>query len=97
MRRFVEASRRAEIIALVNSSSSADELGSAVCAELCEAFEAEKAFVMCARGRRRAAGAGGQRGPVRRERERVLHDPLCMGSLAGDGVRTRVGREPGRH
>ena len=39
-RRFVEASRRAEIIAMVNSARSEAELGDAVTLELCEAFEA---------------------------------------------------------
>ncbi len=95
VRRFVEASRRAEIIALVNSSSSADELGFAVCDELSEAFEAEKAFVMCARGDGSPPALVASAGLSDRERERVLHDPLCLGSLAGDGVRTRVGEDLG--
>ena len=47
VRRFVEASRRAEIIALVNEAD--DELGERLTAELCEAFEAESAFVIAAR------------------------------------------------
>src|SRR5947208_13032493 len=51
LRRFVEASRRAEIIALVNSARSESELGEVVTAELCEAYEAEIAFVMTARAR----------------------------------------------
>ena len=95
VRRFVEASRRAEIIALVNSSSSADELGFAVCDELSEAFEAEKAFVMCARGDGSPPALVASAGLSDRERERVLNDPLCLGSLAGDGVRTRVGQDLG--
>jgi diguanylate cyclase (GGDEF)-like protein/putative nucleotidyltransferase with HDIG domain len=48
LRRFVEASRRAEIVALVNSARSESELGEVVTAELCEAYEAEVAFVVAA-------------------------------------------------
>jgi diguanylate cyclase (GGDEF)-like protein/putative nucleotidyltransferase with HDIG domain len=91
VRRFVEASRRAEIIALVNSASSADELGFAVCDELSEAFEAEKAFVMAARADGSPPTLVAGAGLSERERERILHDPLAVGSLAGDGVRSRVG------
>src|SRR4051812_1414996 len=91
VRRFVEASRRAEIIALVNSASSADELGFAVCDELSEAFEAEKAFVIAARGDGSPPTLVAGAGLSERERERILHDPLTVGSLAGDGVRSRVG------
>jgi diguanylate cyclase (GGDEF)-like protein len=50
LRRFVEASRRAEIIALVNSARTEAELGEVVAAELCEAYEAEVAFVLAAQG-----------------------------------------------
>ena len=50
LRRFVEASRRAEIIALVNAAGSDDELGEVVTAELCEAFEAEVAFMVARPG-----------------------------------------------
>jgi diguanylate cyclase (GGDEF)-like protein len=45
-RRFVEAARRAEIVALVNAASSEAELGLRFCEELCEVFEAEVAFVV---------------------------------------------------
>ena len=56
LRRFVEASRRAEIIALVNSARTEAELGEVVAAELCEAYEAEIAFVLAAQ----APGAGAE-------------------------------------
>jgi HD-GYP domain-containing protein (c-di-GMP phosphodiesterase class II) len=45
-RRFVEASRRAEIIALVNRAGSEVELADVVTSELCEAFDAEFAFLV---------------------------------------------------
>lgn len=50
-RRFVEALRRAEITALVNAAGSVDELARSLCEELCEAYDAEAAFVVdCDRG-----------------------------------------------
>jgi PAS domain S-box-containing protein len=45
-RRFVEAARRAQIVTLVNRARTEAELGDLVTAELCEAFEAEIAFVV---------------------------------------------------
>jgi len=91
VRRFVEASRRAEIIALVNSSSSPDELGFAICDELCEAFEGEKAFVMASRKDGSPAALVSSVGLTDRERERIVRDPLCVGSLAGDSISAGVG------
>src|SRR3954451_21563384 len=44
--RFVEAARRAQIVTIVNEATSEAELGDVVTAELCEAFEAEIAFVV---------------------------------------------------
>jgi diguanylate cyclase (GGDEF)-like protein len=55
-RRFVEASRRAEIVALVNAATTEEELGLRFCEELCEVFEAEVAFVI---------DDGGERGSTR--------------------------------
>src|SRR5919204_3323858 len=52
LRRFVEASRRAEITALMNLARSSMELGEIVSEELCEACEAEIAFIV---GRRTTA------------------------------------------
>jgi PAS domain S-box-containing protein len=45
-RRFVEAARRAQIVTLVNRAATEGELGELVTDELCEAFEAEIAFVL---------------------------------------------------
>ena len=45
-RRFVEAARRAQIVTIVNRARTEAELGDLVTAELCEAFEAEIAFVL---------------------------------------------------
>jgi two-component system phosphate regulon sensor histidine kinase PhoR len=49
----VEAARRAQIVTIVNRARTEAELGELVTAELCEAFEAEIAFVL---GRRDGAG-----------------------------------------
>jgi PAS domain S-box-containing protein len=46
LRRFVEAARRAQIVTIVNRAQTEHELGELVTAELCEAFEAEIAFVL---------------------------------------------------
>jgi putative nucleotidyltransferase with HDIG domain len=50
--RFIEATRRAEIIALVNAAGDPRTLGRAAAEELCEVHEAEVAFVVdCGEGR----------------------------------------------
>jgi signal transduction histidine kinase len=46
LRRFVESARRAQIVTIVNTAASEAELGRLFTAELCEAFEAEIAFVL---------------------------------------------------
>jgi len=46
LRRFVEAARRAQIVTIVNSAASETELGELFTAELCEALEAEIAFLL---------------------------------------------------
>jgi PAS domain S-box-containing protein len=58
LRRFVEATRRAQIVAIVNRAETEDELGELVTAELCEAFEAEVAFVLAGCDDERYAVAG---------------------------------------
>ena len=60
-RRFVEASRRAAIVALVNEAASEEELCEVVSREICEALEAEVACVLVVRpgGEPAVAGAVG--------------------------------------
>ena len=48
LRRFLQASRRARILALVNGARSQAELAELVVRELCEAFDAELALVLAA-------------------------------------------------
>jgi signal transduction histidine kinase len=62
LRRFVEAARRAQIVTIVNLAGSEAELGELFTAEVCEAFEAEIAFVVTERhggGGRTLVGADG--------------------------------------
>jgi diguanylate cyclase (GGDEF)-like protein len=92
LRRFVEASRRAEIIALVNSVDSADELGDELTAELCEAFEAEVAFLLAARAEAPPVLIGAT-GLSLRQREKLLHEPLCIGALGAAEPSWHEGRE----
>jgi diguanylate cyclase (GGDEF)-like protein len=60
-RRFVEASRRAEIVTLVNEAADEETLCEVVSREICEALEAEVACVLVVRpgGEPRMAGAVG--------------------------------------
>src|SRR3954470_23246784 len=84
-RRFVEASRRAEIIAMVNEATSEEEVVEAVCAELCEAFEAEIGFVVIAEARYELPRFLGHLGLTTQQQAKVLADPLLAGTLSADG------------
>jgi two-component system, OmpR family, phosphate regulon sensor histidine kinase PhoR len=101
LRRFVEAARRAQIVTIVNLARSELELGELFTAELCEAFEAEIAFVLATRdgGAATLVGAHGltpeQRlGLLEEERlERVLtytDTRLHDSDLLGIGTRELV-------
>jgi PAS domain S-box-containing protein len=87
LRRFVEAARRAQIVTIVNRAQTEQELGELVTAELCEAFEAEIAFVL----------AGWEDGPVSvvgtyglrsEEGERLLEQDL-LGPQLGERLALR--------
>jgi PAS domain S-box-containing protein len=58
LRRFVEAARRAQIVTIVNRAQTEDELGEHVTAELCEAFDAEIAFLIAGEDAERYAVVG---------------------------------------
>jgi HD-GYP domain-containing protein (c-di-GMP phosphodiesterase class II) len=80
-RRFVEASRRAEIIAMVNEAHTEHEVTGAVSAELCEAFEAEVGFVVIAEARYEVPRFLGVLGLSAQQQARVLGDPLLAATL----------------
>jgi putative nucleotidyltransferase with HDIG domain len=75
-RRFVEASRRAEIIAMVNEAGTEADVTGAVTAELCEAFEAEISFVLIAEARYELPRFLGCLGLSPQQQARLLSDPL---------------------
>ena len=102
VRRFVEAARRAQLVTIVNLARSETELGKLVTEELCEALEAEVAFVLAARDGgpvRTVVGAYGlapdQRADLLDDErwERVLTSEaaqLDQGDLLSIGVRELV-------
>jgi PAS domain S-box-containing protein len=86
LRRFVEAARRAQIVTIVNRAQTENELGELVVAELCEAFEAEVAFVLAVADNDRPVVVGSY-GLAPEEAER-----LPASGLAGTAVeRLRCG------
>jgi PAS domain S-box-containing protein len=88
LRRFVEAARRAQIVTILNRAQTEVELGELVTAELCEAFEAEVAFVLAAwdDGSISVVGSYGLR-PEEAERllEQDLLEPTVEASQRDDG------------
>src|SRR4051794_13270167 len=82
-RRFVEASRRAEIIAMVNEATSDEEVVESVCAELCEAFEAEVGFVVIAEARYEMPRFLGCVGLTQQQQARVLSGAVLAETLQG--------------
>src|SRR3954465_3394392 len=85
-RRFVEASRRAEIIAMVNEAMSEADVVEAVCAELCEAFGAEVGFGVIAGARYEMPRFLGCLGLTIQQQAKVLADPLLAEALQGDAA-----------
>jgi PAS domain S-box-containing protein len=83
LRRFVEAARRAQIVTIVNFARSEAELGELFTAEVCEAFEAEIAFVLTARdgGESTLVGAYGL---TSNRRARLLEDKRCASIVKAD-------------
>ena len=89
LRRFVEAARRAQIVTIVNLAQSEGELGELFTAELCEAFEAEVAFVIAEGDGGRARTLVGAYGLTPDHRADLLEDELCAHALMDE--------EPQRH
>jgi PAS domain S-box-containing protein len=89
LRRFVEAARRAQIVTIVNLAQSEGELGELFTAELCEAFEAEVAFVIAEGDGGKARTLVGAYGLTPDHRVDLLEDELCARALTHE--------EPQRH
>ena len=78
LRRFVEAARRAQIVTIVNLAHSEAELGELFTAELCEAYEAEIAFVLAARDGRVVPALVGAHGLTPDHCAALLDDERCV-------------------
>ncbi|HET6641880.1 MAG TPA: ATP-binding protein [Gaiellaceae bacterium] len=80
LRRFAEAARRAQIVTIVNLARTEAELGELFTAELCEAFEAEIAFVLAEHdgGGRTLVGAYGL---TPDQRAALLEDERCARAI----------------
>ena len=100
-RRFVEASRRAEIIALVNSARTDRDVARATVDELSEALEAEIALVAVARPAAGECGAIGAVGLRDAEAAAVAAHALCRAASRGDRAVVHAGEDllgvGGRH
>jgi signal transduction histidine kinase len=81
LRRFVEAARRAQIVTIVNLARSEAELGELFTAELCEAFEAEIAFVLASRDGRAVPALVGAHGLTPDQCAELLDDERCVHPL----------------
>ena len=90
-RRFIEASRRAEIIALVNSAANDEDLARVVSMELCEAFEAEVGFLIVAGDRYEMPKLLGSTGLRRADALKVLQDHLVATALNEEEARCFAG------
>jgi PAS domain S-box-containing protein len=77
LRRFVEAARRAQLVTIVNLARSEAELGELFTAEVCEAFEAEVAFVLAERGAGTVRTLVGSYGLTPEQGAHLLDDKRC--------------------
>jgi diguanylate cyclase (GGDEF)-like protein len=93
VRRFVEASRRAEIIALVNSAGSDREVARATVDELCEALEAELAFLVVTRPDRGERETIGHLGLTPAQADAVGADPLTRAAFGTARPRAHAGED----
>jgi diguanylate cyclase (GGDEF)-like protein len=91
LRRFVESSRRAEIIAMVNLARTEAEVAEAVTEELSEAFDAEIAFVLVAREGGVPPVLAGTKGLAPPECQELLHHPRVIRALEGERAELHLG------
>lgn len=83
LRRFLVASRRGEIVALINAARSESDLGAVVATELCEAYDAEIGFVLITRPGSTTAELVGSVGLIGDDPAALLAEPLSAGTLSG--------------
>ena len=90
-RRFVEASRRAEIVALVNSATTEAEVAGVAVSELAEAFDVEVVFVIATRPRHGDRQLVGSTGVGSQAAARLADDPLCVAALTATRAQVHEG------
>jgi len=83
LRRFLVASRRGEIVALINGAHLESDLGAVVATELCEAYDAEIAFVLIDRPGTTTAELIGRVGLIDADPATIFAEPLCSTALSG--------------
>ena len=93
LRRFLVASRRGEIVALINGAHLEGDLGAVVATELCEAYDAEIAFVLVARPGSTTAELIGRVGLVGEDPATLFAEPLCSQALSGAETVTEQGTD----
>jgi diguanylate cyclase (GGDEF)-like protein len=91
LRRFVEASRRAEIIALVNSARTEADVAGVAVDELCEAFDAEIAFVVVTWPGYGTREAVGRLGLSAEQADAVASDRLLTAALGSSRAEVHEG------
>ena len=92
-RRFVEASRRAEIVALVNSATAEAEVADVAVSELAEAFDAEIVFVVATRPRHGESQVVGLTGVSARSCARLGAHPLITTALTAVRASIHAGED----
>ena len=92
LRRFLVASRRGEIVALINSVRLEGDLGAVVATELCEAYDAEIGFVVIAQPGSTTAELIGSVGLIGDDPATILAQPL-WGALSGAVAVTERGTD----
>jgi DNA-binding HxlR family transcriptional regulator len=93
LRRFLVASRRGEIVALINGAHSEVDLGAAVATELCEAYDAEIGFVLIARPGSTTAELIGRVGLIGDEPAAIFAEPVSRKALSGAVTVTEAGSD----
>lgn len=92
-RRFVEASRRAEIVALVNSARTEREIAAVAVDEFSEAFDAEVVFVVVTRPRYGERETIGYTGMTAERAGAMSSDRLCRAALGATRAEIHAGED----
>ena len=93
LQRFLVASRRGEIVALINAARSESDLGAVVASELCKAFDAEIGFVLIARPGATTPELIACVGLIGDDPATILDQPLWGQSLSGAVAVTERGTD----